>query len=145
MNEDTRYEVGGDGDNPDPDSRPNQEPLTAWDGVERRRIHHSMSMPMTPSPSTSEPKLRLTLSTLAQIGLMLMTTGIVFAYLKSDVEQLKANQIGVSVMKDQNYQILLKVTELQTQMGAMRDEMKYYREKLDQEIQRDRQQARNKN
>jgi len=138
-NEDTRYDIGGDdgGDGERP-SELNPESATSWDGVERRRNYR-------PVATTTEPKLRLTLSTLAQIGLMLMTTGIVFAYLKSDVEKLKADQVSVSTMKDQNYQILLKVTELQTQMGAMRDEMKYYREKLDQEIQRDRQQARSQN
>ena len=105
-----------------------EEGSTHWNGVERRR-NKSVD---------TEPRFKLTLSTLAQVGLMLMTTGIAFAYLKADVEKLKADQVTIQSFQGQNYQILLKVTELQTQMGGLRDEMKYYRERLDQEIQRSR-------
>jgi len=119
-NENTRYEINLDGE---------AERTSTWDGVERRRKQQV---------ETVEPRFKLSLTTLTQVGLMLMTTGICFAYLKADVEKLKADQIPVAVFQAQNTQILLKVTELQTQLTAMREEMAYSRQRLDQEIQRNR-------
>jgi len=121
INEDAQYEMdlGGGGD-----ERP-----SSWDGVERRR---------NPQVKTVEPRFRFSLSSISQIALVLITSGSLFAYLKADVEKLKADQIPVAVFQAQNTQILLKVTELQTQLAAMREEMVYSRQRLDQEIQRNR-------
>ncbi len=98
---------------------PHHEPEDVYQ-IQQAQLQAQLQSPPRP--------IRISTIAVVQVFIALLTFGITFGVLKADVDRMQVEQSKAAVV---NMEILRKVTELESTVGFLRDEMRYYRDKTD--------------